>query len=191
MSVYAPEGISDTEFSIKHGDEGINGRLQLTGTLHSDVTFAPPRGRCMQLTSAGSFKTGVHDNLPGMFLIDPYSQPTTSNPGTTASGRFQHQASSPSGKMTVCVGSRSYVVQSSAFDSTKMYVFGDPLTALADDTDADVGGLVTNAGTGSNNKVKKYVDPVIGVVVKTPVDNHNAVSTLWFLTTWLPSQAVN
>ncbi|MGC4005258.1 MAG: hypothetical protein QM811_19920 [Pirellulales bacterium] len=186
----ASDGIADTEFSIIKGDEGLNGRLQYTATLDPAVKFAPSRGRVMQLTANNTFKTGMHPNLPGMFLIDPYSQPTTSNPGTTSSGRFIQKAALPSGKMTCLIASRSYIVESSSFAQTN-YVHGEPLTAIAADTDETTGGLVTNTGSGKDGRVKKYEDAVIGCVIGQPKANHNGVKVLKFVTGWFPAKATN
>lgn len=156
------------------------------------VGYTLPRGRVVHVEHAGGqevFLPGVRATDVAIFLLNGSADADVSNPGTTASGKFMHQAIAPTGKLSGVVATGGYEIDSTEFDSSQSYAAGDLLTAPLGVTagDAATGGLLTNvSGEGS---VTQYVDPVVGVVSSGKHTNHNGVSTLSFWSVWLPGAA--
>lgn len=178
-----------TEFFITHGDEGPNSRLAMDGVLDDCVKFLPNPGTVLQLTEDHTFRTGVHENIPAMFLSHIRSIRTNDVGADSASRKFL-AATLTKNVVAVCIGLRGYVIETSAF-VTAEYSFGEPLTAITNDSDQSLGGKLTNSGSGKDGKVKKFSDPVVGVLTLAPSKNHNGVETMQVITGWLPGEAKN
>lgn len=152
------------------------------------VGYTLPRGRVVHLEHVGGqevFLPGVRATDVAIFLLNGAADADVSNPGTTASGRFMHQAIAPTGKMSGVVATGGYEIDSTEFNSSRSYAAGDLLTAPlgAGSGDAATGGVLTN------ENVVQFVNPVVGVVSSGKHTNHNGVATLSFWSVWLPGEA--
>lgn len=160
--------------------------LDKSALLSGDVSFDVPAGRVVHLNPSGEFEMGVGVTDMAIFLLQASNDYDVANPGMTPSGLFMHQAIGPKGVMSGVVATGSYEVQSTEFDSDQTYTPGDLLTAAADNADADVGGVLTNVGSGDAGDVEQFVDPVCGVVSDGAFRNAHGVNVLGFWPVWLP-----
>jgi hypothetical protein len=160
--------------------------LDFSAKLSANVEFAPPGGRVVHLNSAGEFEMGIGAHDMAIFLFSGEAELDVSNPGTTATGRFLHQAVAPAGNMAGLVATGGYELESSEFDDEQDYAPNDLLTATVDNADIDVGGVLTNAGSGGGGDVEQFVDPVCGVVSRGVFTNEHNVSMLAFWSVFLP-----
>lgn len=188
---YAPD------LPFEHGIDAKKGwfdmaSLDYDAKLSAEVTFDVPRGRVVHINVDNEFETGVTAKAIAIFLLNGSLDFDVSNPGTTRSGLFMHKAIAPTGKMSGLVATGGYEIDSSEFDDDQTYESGNLLTAVVDNDDIDVGGLLTNQGSGSpDGLVKQFVDPVCGVVSSGAHANHNGVRTLSFHSVWLPGTYVS
>ena len=157
--------------------------MSSTCFVTSAVTFTVPRGRVVHVDSTGAFAMGAHNTNVAVFLLNGSGDADVSNPGTTAGGKFMHQAVAPTGKLSGLVATGGYEIASTEFDTSRTYTPGDLLTAAADNTDAAVGGVLTN------ESVEQFVTPVVGVVSSGKAQNHNGIQALSFWSVWLPGEA--
>ncbi|NDD52770.1 hypothetical protein EBZ39_02630 [bacterium] len=178
----APDLIFEHGLDVKKGWFDM-ASLDYSAKLDPSISFALPRGRVVFVNSTGFFVPGVHKTNVAIFLLNGSTDADVSNPGTTASGRFMHQAIAPTGKLSGLVATGGYEIASTEFDSTQTYAPGDLLTATRTATPAATDGVLTNAS------VTQYVRPVVGVVSSGSVRNHNNVLSLSFWTVWLPGAA--
>lgn len=160
--------------------------LDFVAKLSDNVTFDVPRGRVMHLNAAGEFETGVGETDMGIFLFPGSDDFDVSNPGTTPAGNFMHQAIAPAGNLSGLVATGAYEVESTEFDADQEYAPGDLLTAAVDNDNDEVGGLLTNVGSGAAGDVKQFVDPVCGVVSRGKYLNEHKVNALALWPVWLP-----
>lgn len=178
----APDLLTEHGLDVKKGWFDM-ASLDYSAKLASAVTFAVKRGRVVHVDSNGEFRPGAHNTNVAIFLLNGSDDADVSNPGTTAGGRFMHQAVAPTGKMSGLVATGGYEIASTEFDSARTYTPGDLLTATASNSNATTGGVLTN------NSVTQYVTPVVGVVSSGKATNHNGISALSFWTVWLPGEA--
>lgn len=162
--------------------------LDFSAKLSSDVDFDVPGGRVVHVNAAGEFEMGVGETDIAIFLIQGSDAFDVANPGTTPAGNFMHKAILPAGDMSGVVATGAYEIESTEYDTAQSYVPGDLLTAAADNADADVGGVITNQGSGANGEVQQYVDPVIGVVSRGSYNNEHGIPILAFWPVWLPGE---
>jgi hypothetical protein len=163
--------------------------LDYSAKLSGSVEFVVPRGRVVHLEHDGSgidvFLPGVRNTDMAIFLLNGSTDADVANPGTTASGRFMHQAVAPTGKMSGVVATGGYEIDSTEFDSERSYAPGDLLTAPT----GTAYSARNTAGVLTNNAVTVYVTPVVGVVSSGKHVNHNGVDTLSFWCVYLPGTA--
>lgn len=162
--------------------------LDCAAKFAAAITFAPVGGRVVHLNDAGEFEMGIRSTDMAIFLLNGEADKDVSNPGRSISGRFLHQPIGPTGVGSGLVATGGYELESSEFDTARDYVPGDLLTAAADNEDADVGGVLTNAGSGAGGIVEQYVDPVCGVVSGVPFLNEHEVNMLPFWPVFLPGE---
>lgn len=184
------------DLPFEHGLDIKKGWFDMASLDYSaklgSVGYTLPRGRVVHLEHVNGqevFLPGVRATDVAIFLLNGANDADVANPGTTASGRFMHQAVSPTGKLSGVVATGGYEIDSTEFDADLSYVAGDLLTAPlgAGANNAATGGVLTKAsGEGT---VTQYVDPVVGVVSSGKHVNHNGVDTLSFWTVWLPGAA--
>jgi hypothetical protein len=178
----APDLLTEHGLDVKKGWFDM-ASLDYSAKLSSAVTFAVKRGRVVHVDSNGEFRPGAHDTNIAIFLLNGSEDADVSNPGTTAGGRFMHQAVAPTGKMSGLVATGGYEIASTEFDADQTYAPGDLLTATASNSNAATGGVLTN------DSVTQYVTPVVGVVSSGKAQNHNGIQALSFWTVWLPGAA--
>jgi hypothetical protein len=163
--------------------------LDYSAKLSGSVAFNVPRGRVVHLEHDGSgndvFLPGVRNTDMAIFLLNGSTDADVANPGTTASGRFMHQAVAPTGKMSGVVATGGYEIDSTEFVSNRSYAPGDLLTAPVGTSS----GSAATAGVLTNASVTVYVTPVVGVVSSGKHVNHNGVDTLSFWCVYLPGTA--
>lgn len=179
---YAPDLLTEHGLDVKKGWFDM-ASLDYSAKLSSAVTFTVPRGRVVHVDSTGAFAMGAHNTNVAVFLLNGSGDADVSNPGTTAGGKFMHQAVAPTGKLSGLVATGGYEIASTEFDTSRTYTPGDLLTAAADNTDAAVGGVLTN------ESVEQFVTPVVGVVSSGKAQNHNGIQALSFWSVWLPGEA--
>lgn len=160
--------------------------LDKSAKLSSNVNFDPPAGRVAHLNAAGEFEMGVGVTDMAIFLIQSGSDYDVSNPGTTPAGNFMHQAIAPTGVMSGLVAEGAYEIQSTEFDREQTYAPNQLLTAADDQDDEDVGGVLTNVGSGAGGDVEQFVDPVCGVVSDGAFQNAHGIWVLGFWPTYIP-----
>jgi len=160
--------------------------LDFAAPLSANVTFDVPRGRVMHVNDQGEFETGVGETDMAIFMLQGSEDFDVSNPGTTPGGLFMHQAIAPKGIMSGVVANGSYEIESTEFDDNQTYVANQLLTAAVDNADIDVGGVLTNVGTGAGGDVEQFSDPVCGVVSRGRFVNAHGVPVLAFWPEWLP-----
>lgn len=166
--------------------------LDIAAPGSANVTFPIPRGRVVHLNSVGQFEMGLSGTEMGVFLLNGSYDYDVNNPGTTRGGNFVQQAVMPSGNLSGLVATGGYELYTTEYDPSRTYTPGDLLTAVANNTSSAVGGLLTNAGTGSHGNVKQYVDAACGVVSTGlgPHPNQNSMSVLSLWPIYLPGAYV-
>lgn len=182
----APPLMYEHGFDVKKGWFDM-AALDFVAKLSAEVAFVVPRGRAVHLNVDKQFEMGCHNTGITIFLLNGSEDFDVDNPGTTAAGNFMHRAIMPSGDMSGLVATGAYEFDNTEFDSTKDYASGDLLTAIADNDDATVGGVLTNEVESS--PVEQFVDPVCGVVSSGKHKNHNGIFTLSYWSVWLPGAA--
>lgn len=203
MARKAPEQMFEHVLDTKKGWFDMSA-LDFAGQLHADVEFDVPAGRVLHLDSVehaadvgtggggqkpqAYLKPGAHQTGPALFNWQGSYDFDVSNPGTTPSGLFMHKAISPAGNLNTLVALGGYELESTEFDADQTYEPNQLLTAEGGDAEEDetTSGVLTNQGSGSNDLVQQFVDPVVGIVSTGEHKNHNQVQTLAFWTAWLP-----
>jgi hypothetical protein len=180
---YAPDLMFEHGLDVKKGWFDM-ASLDYSAKLSSSVTFTLPRGRVVHLELASGkevFLPGVSGSHMAIFLLNGATDADVSNPGTTAGGKFMHQAVSPTGKLSGLVATGGYEIATTEFDADQTYNPGDLLTAGTSTSNAATGGVLTN------QSAVQYVNAVCGVVSSGAAKNHNGVQTLSFWSVYLPA----
>jgi len=170
--------------------------LDYVAKLAAAVTIEAFGGRVVHVNAAGEFEMGIANTQMAIFLLQADTDFDVSNPGTTPAGNFMHQAVAPAGNMSGLVATGGYELESTEFDKTPNAAFAPNqlLTALADNTDQDTGGVLANdrAGAGgSTGPVRQYTDPACGVVTgKNVRKNEHNVDVISFWPIYLPAAFV-
>ena len=187
--------LTSPSLTFEHGLDIAKGwfqpaALDFAAKLSGNVNFVVPRGRVVHVNAAGEFEMGVGETDMGIFLHNAADDFDVSNPGTTPTGLFMHKAIAPKGVMSGLVAKGPYEIESTEFDDEQTYEANQLLTATADNDDIDVGGLLTNVGSGSAGDVEQFVDPVCGVVSRGAFKNHHGVMVLAFWSEYIPGAYV-
>jgi len=180
--------------------------LDIEGKISDDVTFTVPGGRVVHVSdvdSVGSgqilkrlprFSMGVKTTHMALFLIQAQDDFDVNNPGTTPKGNFMHQAIAPTGVNSALVATGGYELQSTEYNTARSYSPGDLLTADADDTDSDLGGVL-DSHNASNTKLTVpwksggTTQACCGVVSRGAFKNEHKVNSLHFWPVYLPGEA--
>lgn len=168
--------------------------LDKAAKLAAAVTITAYAGRVVHLNASGEFEMGVSGRSVPIYLFQGSNLFAVSNPGTTASGGFMHQAISPIGVLSGLVGIAGYELESTEFEVTPnvAYAPNQLLTAAASNTVQATGGVLSNdrAGAGgSSGLVRQYVDAACGVVSDGKQTNEHGVPVLKFWSLYLPAAA--
>lgn len=115
--------------------------LDHSGALNTNVTIDPvPQGRVVHLDATGTYSMGVTAAFMPIFLLNSSDDPDVANAG----GDYW-QAIAPTGKLSGLVATGGYELESTEFLVTgATYAPGQYLSAQALDTDATVGGALSN-----------------------------------------------
>jgi len=154
--------------------------LDFAAPLSENVTFEVPRGRVVHVNNSGEFEMGADLGQMAIFLLNGSEDADVSNPGTTPSGNFMHQAISPKGIMSGAVATGGYEIESTEFDDAQTYAANETLAALASNTVLATGGVL------SNQNAVAYTDAVVGVVSRGRFVNSHGIPVLAFWPVWLP-----
>lgn len=170
---------------FEHGLDAVKGwfepaALDFSAKLSANVEFDVPRGRVVHVNADGEFETGIATTDMAIFLLNGSDDFDVSNPGTTPAGNFMHRAIAPAGNMSGLVATGGYELESTEFITDNTYVPGETITAPVDNTDIDVGGLLTNAAAVA------YTNPVCGVVSRGSFSNSHGIPVLAFWPVYLP-----
>jgi hypothetical protein len=161
--------------------------LMVSAKMSSNVEFTPVDGRVVHLNESNEFEMGCHNTGAPCYLYRDAGGLDVQNPSTLNPNIFMHQAALPSGVTTAVVATHAYYLETTEYDDEQSYLANQLLTAAADNTDEDVGGVLTNAGSGSGGDVEQFVDPVCGIVAGTgSYRNEHGISVLSLFTAWLP-----
>lgn len=175
----APDQMFEHGLDVKKGWFGMTS-LDHSAKMASSVAYDVPAGRVVHLNANGAFEPGVALTQMGVFLIAGSNAADVSNPGTTAGGKFMHQAISPTGVVSGLVATGGYEIATTEFVSNLTYAPNELLRA-------PVSGGSTVEGVLTNASVTQYVTAVCGVVSSGKATNHNGVSTLSFWPVYLPA----
>jgi len=174
---------------------GNMGSLDYSAKLSDDVTFTVPRGRVAHIQQDGDgsirFHMGVSGKQMAIFLTQGAADFDVTNPGTTASGLFMHQAIAPTGVLSGIVATGGYQVETTEFDTTRTYAPNELLTADADDTTLATGGVLDNKNSGAVALTVPWAgggttNAVCGVVCEGKKTNCHGVSVLNLWPIYLP-----
>ena len=174
---------------IKKGWNANMNALDYQARISDAVTFVLDWGRVVHLNASGEFATGCHATGVSMFLWQGPKQTTVAIPNIanpTTSTTFIGKSVSPGGTSGALVATGAIEIGSTEYDKTKTYLPNQLLTSVNDDDDGDVGGLLTNEGSGAGDRVEQYVDPVCGVVSSGVEINWLGAKMLSFHPVWLP-----
>ena len=168
--------------------------LDFVSTLAAAVTIEAYGGRVVHLNANGEFEMGISGAAMPIFLLQADTDYDVSNPGTTGSGTFMHQAIAPTGAMSGLVATGGYELESTEFDTTpdSAYAPNQLLTALASNTVQATGGVLSNdrdGAGGSSGVVQQYVHAACGVVSRGQLQNEHGVDVLAFWPVYLPAAA--
>lgn len=157
--------------------------LDFAAPMAAGVAFAPPPGRAVHLNAAREFEMGCSNTGMTIFLHRGAGMFDVSNPGRTALGNFVHEPVSSVGIYAGLVAKGGYELETSEFDQTRDYAVGDLLTAVADNADEELGGILTN------EDAVQFINPVCGVVSRGAYKNEHSITVLAFWPEWLPGAA--
>lgn len=177
--------------------------LDFEGILSAAVTFGVPAGRCVHVSAVNpngnkqtpEFEMGVAGTQMGMFLIQGSGDFDVSNPGTTASGSFMHQAIAPTGVMSALVAEGAYELQTTEYDAVQTYLPNDLLTAGPSNSVLADGGILTNqtvVGGGTALEVPwsgNTTRAICGVVSRGVFLNEHRINALHFWPTYIPGES--
>lgn len=168
--------------------------LDKAAKLAAAVTITAYAGRVVHLNASGEFEMGVSGREVPVYVLQGSNLFAVSNPGTTPSGGFMHQAIAPIGILSGLVGIAGYELETTEFETSPntAYAPNQLLTALASNTVQATGGVLSNdrAGAGgSSGLVRQYVDAACGVVSDGRSINEHGVPVLKFWSLYLPAAA--
>jgi hypothetical protein len=179
--------------------------LDHSALLSSNVTIDPlEQGRVVHLRGTadadqGKYQTGCVGSAMAIFLLNSSNDPDVANPG----GDYW-TAVAPTGKMSGLVATGAYELESSEYLVTGTdYIPGQYLASQALDTDATVGGTLSNeddagvtsaditAGTALTHPYSGAGtdQAIVGVVSSGVNENSHGVSVLRFWPVYCPGES--
>lgn len=142
-TISTPADIFEHTMDVVSGFNTTPGRLDFTANLSANVSLIPYEGRIVHLTSAGEWAMGcVAKKVPCVLLKPsvPYGHQPTMSPYWRAIGKY------PMAALPVI---SALQIATTEFDTAKTYAVGDWLTAAANNTNQDTGGVLTNTVPGN------------------------------------------
>jgi hypothetical protein len=177
MASYAPNLMYEHALTPLKGWVKSN-CLDYSAPVSANVTFSIPQGRVMHVNSSGEFETGVNSTKMAIFAFNASDALTVTNPGTTSSGNFVHQAIFPTGVTSGLVATGGYELASSEFKTSDTYAPNNTLTADVANTTLATGGVLKRGTV--------YTSNICGVVSKGIVKNELGVDMLHFWPVYVP-----
>lgn len=160
--------------------------LDYTAKLSANVTVSIVyAGRCVHVNSAGEFEVGALGSQMPIFLLQNSDDNDVANSGGTT-----WYPIGPTGVLTGLVGSGSYELETTEFDSALTYVPNDYLRCKSSANDSANGGLLTNASTVAAEAGSGNPTNIVGVVsrgVRKRQSDRNNVLAFW--TVYKPGKA--
>lgn len=153
---------------------------QRTSKISADVEFPLKAGRCVHLNSSDEFEPGcAGKKMPFFVMGSSDGFDVTPVDGTVE----EFVQGTPIRELTCIAGIVPYEIATTEFDPERTYLINDLLRSPEDNSDADVGGILTNEGVvwataaGGNAWTT-----VVGQVSSPPakrVSNRNEVLRFW------------
>lgn len=159
------------------------------------VTFALTAGRLVSLNALKQFEASLTDRwaMPMFVMGNGQNGYDVSIPTMTIGGAFLGQSviPGPDNVIGALVGGACVEIATAAYDTAKTYAPNDFLGPKANanrNTDATVGGLISNRNIGDSAAVVPYTDPIVGQVSRgvLPADMNGNISRLAFWTMHIP-----
>jgi hypothetical protein len=135
--------------------------LDFTAKVSDNETQTVYAGRVAHINDDGEYELGVTGSQMPIFLFQNASDPDVSNAGGTL-----WYPSSPEGNITGLVGTGSYELETTEFDSGQTYHQNDLLKAV--NTNSTAKGKLTNSGVSTLENAGSNPTAVVGVVSRPP-----------------------
>lgn len=162
--------------------------------ISDNVTFSLNQGRVVHINASGEFETGGTGTQMPMYLWRPANaldvEKISSRYASMTTGAYRVYQAQPSGDTVAFVATGGFEFWSSEYDTAQTYAINELLTTTVANTTLATGGVLTNVGTSTSDKVRPFVDYVCGVVSGPEQANQHRTTMLPFYSYFLP-QNVN
>ena len=151
--------------------------LDFTAKISANVTVSVYAGRCAHINSVGEFELGCTGSMMPIFLLQNGTDNDVSNDGGTT-----WYPIGPTGTITGLVGSGSYELETTEFDSANTYAPNEYLRCKSSSQSSTDGGLLTNASTVAAEAGSGNPTNIVGVVsrgVRKRQSDRNNVLAFW------------
>ena len=151
--------------------------LDFTAKISANVTVSVYAGRCAHINSVGEFELGCTGSMMPIFLLQNGTDNDVSNDGGTT-----WYPIGPTGTITGLVGSGSYELETTEFDSANTYAPNEYLRCKSSSQSSTDGGLLTNANTVAAEAGSGNPTNIVGVVsrgVRKRQSDRNNVLAFW------------
>ena len=159
--------------------------LDYTAKISANVTVSTYAGRCVHVNASGEFELGALGSQMPIFLLQNSSDNDVINSGGTT-----WYPIGPTGTITGLVGSGSYELETTEFDSALTYAPNEYLRCKSSSNSSTDGGLLTNASTVAAEAGSGNPTNIVGVVsrgVRKRQSDRNNVLAFW--TVYKPGKA--
>jgi hypothetical protein len=159
--------------------------LDYTAKISANVEVSVYAGRCAHINAVGEFELGCTGSMMPIFLLQNGTDNDVSNDGGTT-----WYPIGPTGTITGLVGSGSYELETTEFDSANTYAPNEYLRCKSSSQSSDDAGLLTNASTVAAEAGSGNPTNIVGVVsrgVRKRQSDRNNVLAFW--TVYKPGKA--
>jgi hypothetical protein len=159
--------------------------LDFTAKISANVTVSVYAGRCAHINDVGEFELGCTGSMMPIFLLQNGTDNDVSNDGGTT-----WYPIGPTGTITGLVGSGSYELETTEFDSANTYAPNEYLRCKSSSQSSTDAGLLTNASTVAAEAGSGNPTNIVGVVsrgVRKRQSDRNNVLAFW--TVYKPGKA--
>ena len=151
--------------------------LDYTAKISANVTVSVYAGRCAHINAVGEFELGCTGSMMPIFLLQNGTDNDVSNDGGTT-----WYPIGPTGTITGLVGSGSYELETTEFDSANTYAPNEYLRCKSSSQSSTDAGLLTNASTVAAEAGSGNPTNIVGVVsrgVRKRQSDRNNVLAFW------------
>lgn len=151
--------------------------LDYTAKISANVVVSVYAGRCAHINAVGEFELGCTGSMMPIFLLQNGTDNDVSNDGGTT-----WYPIGPTGTITGLVGSGSYELETTEFDSANTYAPNEYLRCKSSSQSSADGGLLTNANTVAAEAGSGNPTNIVGVVsrgVRKRQSDRNNVLAFW------------